>query len=124
MSEITEEYIREWGNRIFEAIHDISDFEYQQKSWYGLTPNVVSSYIEIVEIPYDCGFEEYLPFYKERNGQDALWALMKELDNMISAHTPADVYNDKAILIDPEWIAICYKAKEVCACWKQVHPTG
>lgn len=112
MSQLKSADILTWESNIAFAIKDMSDLEFQKTVWMGLDPKNVSSFGEILCVLYDdlC-FDDYLEYLETNFGQDKLYLLMKELDNMVSAYKPN--LQDWQILRDPLWLMITEKAKEV-----------
>ena len=106
------ENIISWETNLFNAIKDVSDIKMQINAWNGKSPNIVSSFSEIISILYDdFDFERYIEYYEKENGENKLLALMKDLDKMISEYNPPN--SDELILSDPQWIEITKKATSI-----------
>jgi hypothetical protein len=111
-----------WKKNLFNAIKDLADIGFQKAVWLGGSTEYVSSYKEVILSIYDAYFEDFIG--KEWDNfqySDKLHFLMAELNNMISKYA-VDKGKEKVeevILIDPEWIAITEKAKEVINLWKE-----
>ncbi len=106
------ENIISWETNLFNAIKDVSDIEMQKNAWNGKSPNIVSSFSEIISILYDdFDFERYIEYYEKTDGESELLAQMKNLDKMIAEYNPLN--SDELILSDPQWVEITKKAKSV-----------
>ncbi len=103
-----------WEFNICDAIDSVADIEFQRKVWLGLDLRYCSSFHEVIMILYDdCCFEDYIVYRKQTYGIDILWVLMCDLDKLMSAYDPDNVYTDKFVLTDPEWWKITLLAKAV-----------
>lgn len=106
------ENIKVWEKNLFNAIKDISDIDFQKKTWLGKDPRYISSFSEVISVLYDdFDFERYIKYYESIRGNDDLTNLLSELNQMINEYEAAET--DEHILIDPKWVGITNKAKEV-----------
>ena len=104
--------VQSWETNLFHAIENLADLEFQRETWTGKNPQLISSYIEIINVLFDDnGFIDYIDYYKSLNGADNLYNLFIELVNMIDNYNGQE--NDELILNDPSWIAITNKAKQI-----------
>jgi hypothetical protein len=115
------ENVQAWENNIFNAVKDVSDIDLQKSTWLGKHPEYISSFTEVIASLYDdFDFERYLNYYKSTNGNNALYKLLYELNNMIEKYKASGYEIElkpkglEMILSDPQWIEITKKAKEVC----------
>lgn len=107
-----ENQIKLWEERVFDSIKDISDNESQKRSWLGHDPNVVRSFDEDLCMLFDSNdFESYIEYYKETTGEDKLYHLFLELNQMLKHYQSPG--SDRLVLKDPSWIIITDKAKEI-----------
>lgn len=109
---ISENNIQVWKTNLYNAIKDLSDMDFQKDSWVGKTQKTISSFIEVTAaVVDDFDLKGYLQYYKSVNGEDKLYRLLFELNQMLDKYHPN--MKDTLILRDPEWIAITNKAEEV-----------
>ncbi|MFD2162264.1 hypothetical protein ACFSJU_07655 [Paradesertivirga mongoliensis] len=107
------ENLKNWEGSIFNAIKDVADIDSQKKTWLGKDPHYISSFSEVINILYDdFDFEQYVKYYEQVKGKDALYILFSELDEKINEYD-ASGKTDEQILEDPPWIEITQKAKEI-----------
>lgn len=121
---VTDEILyKRWDNNVFNCIYNISNNSWQTEAWTAANPNRVSSYVEDIGMLYDSfEFEEYIVHCEQSNVSYRLCQLFKELDKMLSDYEPSDAYNFEKILVDPEWLLITDKAKEVVSFWSALNP--
>ncbi|WP_162428207.1 hypothetical protein [Pontibacter pudoricolor] len=114
------ENIEIWEKNLFNSIKDVSDIDFQKSTWLGLDPNYISSFTEVISTLYDdFDFERYILYYKSFKGEDKLYKVLSELNEMINKYKKqgyeieSKPKGQELILVDPQWIEITFKAKEV-----------
>jgi hypothetical protein len=117
------ENLESWKKNIFDAIKDVSDIEFQKHAWLGKTPEIISSYIEVIAVLYDnSDFDGYIRNYESINGEDKLYNLFIELDTLMTNYNSAMTIelklDDQTVLQDPKWVQITLKAKEILNLWQ------
>ncbi len=109
-----------WKENILNSIKDISDIELQKQTWSGTHTTNISSFTESLAILYDdFDFKRYIEYYKSIHGENSIYNLFFELDEMIGYYKhigynyekESDGFNQ--ILNDTNWVKITKKAKEL-----------
>ena len=103
-----------WTARIYNAILDISDLEFQRRAWL-TRGNEVSSFTEVISTLYDDSF--FTDFLKDevwdKTGlSDDIRKGMRELMRELDLYCNTDK-EDSEILVDPEWHRIAKQAKSI-----------
>lgn len=104
---------KNWEQRVYGAIRDISDIEFQKRAWLS-NGNEVSSFSEIICTLYDDSFfDEFLEEndLTSKNIDYDIILEMKLLKHMLDLY---DSSNDESIILrDPQWHAIVEQAKKI-----------
>ena len=104
----------EWKSRIFELVKDISDADYQRRSWFGIGPEVDSPDEMFCALFDDLMFDEFLERHASTLSEAQLRAarrLQREMDEF-AASTPGHL-EAKAVIDDPRWGKIRDAAKSL-----------
>ena len=105
-----------WNKNIYSAIRNISDFNYQRKSWFGKSARHVSSFSEMVNILYDdCFFEDFMMEYSFVKGNSEFYLELKQFDELIENYNPT--YDEREIIDDPKWHQIVNQAQIIMKIW-------
>lgn len=107
------EDIQAWEKNLFRTIKNVSDNDFQNKTWLGKDPRYISSFSDVISDLYDVfDLPRYINYHESTAGKDTLHNLLSELDQMINKYEAVET--DELILADSKWIEITNKAKEIC----------
>lgn len=114
-----------WENNIYTSLKDLANLEMQHLTWLGKDKENISSFTEVLGMLYDSfNFEDYINIYKNRYGENNLYQLLTELDNMIYRYQKIgynlemEIDGTKKILEDSRWKEITEKGKEIINLWE------
>lgn len=103
-----------WTSRIYNAILDISDLEFQRRAWL-TRGNEVSSFTEVISTLYDDSlFADFLKkeVWDKTGLSDDIKKGMEELMQELDLYCNTDK-EDAEILVDSEWHRIARQAKSI-----------
>ncbi|MCB2380469.1 hypothetical protein LGH70_22945 [Hymenobacter sp. BT635] len=103
-----------WKQMVYNAIFSIADLDFQKNAWFNNASELSSSFVETISILYDDSF--FVKFleadsWKFLKLSNKLHEEMSALKNMIDAYNEPESH--KAILEDPNWLAIVFQARKV-----------
>ena len=103
----------EWTRLIAEAVCQTADWEYQKRSWFGLSATEVGSADETFSRLFDdVDFDDFLksPTVRLTDRQRELGDSLKDRMNLYASQTPEHL-NDAEVFGDPAWEEIRQAAR-------------
>lgn len=113
---MTSQDFKIWKQNIYNSVKDISDYELQKLSWTGNLPNVVSSFVEVVNTLHDFEFESFIDYLHFNNYDKEMIYKMQEFSVLLNKYD-SQKKSHLEILADDNWIVIVNKAKDIVNHW-------
>jgi len=104
-----------WQDLILECVKDISDVEYQKKTWFAQIPDIDTSFVELICNLYDDfsfrAFLEELEAHGDSQDFHVLSDFNTHLRLFLDGHP--DLENDEDVIVHPKWLEVCRHAQKV-----------